>query len=109
VVSNNVSITKVGQIDLLSEDGEFARISQRPYARANLTLEGRQTYVLIKVMDARKPKYISLLNNLEQVNPGLAERLENLSSHDAESQEKIKSSKSRARSNQRRPSLFKMK
>lgn len=108
-IRRNCSVSELdkGKIDLLGEDGKFAQISRRSSRTpANLILNGRATYVLISIKgESRTPKYVSLLNDLQQIHPDLAEKLEALSSPPEMSERVKHSARSMKRINSRRSSI----
>jgi len=71
-----------GGIDLITWKGELQNISQSDHIYADDCLKERESYVLVKVIDDESqpnPQYISLLQNLDKLNPDLAMKLHDLS------------------------------
>ncbi|XP_050411194.1 uncharacterized protein CXorf65 homolog [Patella vulgata] len=69
-------------IDLIDLEGHVRNLSTGIEEYANDLLHGRETYILIRVereSESGPNRYISLLNNLEQTNPELMVKLNNLS------------------------------
>jgi len=73
-------------LDLVDEQGNVSNISEKDNLGeyANQFLEGRRTYVLIRItksanIEMTPNKYESLLHNIEMVYPELSERLDRMS------------------------------
>lgn len=69
-------------IDLIDMQGQLKNLPDKTGDYANMLLDSRQTYVLIKIerQDGElPPKYISLLHNIWETHPDLNERLNILS------------------------------
>ncbi|XP_067673848.1 uncharacterized protein C22orf15-like [Haliotis asinina] len=69
-------------IDLIDQDGQVKNLAGSNEEYANELVNGRETYILIRVEKAGENgqnRYVSLLNNLEHVNPDLMVKLNNLS------------------------------
>ncbi|XP_064613039.1 uncharacterized protein C22orf15-like [Liolophura sinensis] len=69
-------------IDLLDLDGQVKFLSAKEKEYACDVVDGRQTYILIRIEkqgENEPSKYISLLNNLDKLNPDLMVKLNDLS------------------------------